>query len=210
MPPTRKSGSGFKIGLAILGVATLGVGVFWWLRKHKKPEEEGQGEAPLEGSLPLPLPQTVSLAAPAIVPPADTGTVVGDLPVQRGSKPIARSYTLPGPQVGAVPQPETNAVRLVSSTDQAYNVMVRVVDPPGAFGIFAYDANQINIYGAQAIPVGDTIIIPVGQWQRIPLAPYSSLYGRGSVLGVTASVTGHPAGPSVPSVLDAGSNEAAG
>lgn len=170
----------FAVGILVGVALSVAGGVVYYLLRRKSPT------APLEGIAIQSLPRLTLPNPPAIVAPPKQPSVDEDLfhppaPVpKRRANTTIRSYTLPGPG--------QDAVRLVSSGDAPYTVMVRVVDPPGAFAMFSFDASVLN--NGVAVPTGENVIIPVGQWQTITLPPKSALYGRGSAAGVTASVTG--------------------
>jgi hypothetical protein len=180
--PRIKPKNRFKWGIALgVGLGALGgLLIYLWRRNRLLSDAVVQNEV---GAAQLPAP---IINPPPIVAPA-LGAAILDapeepLPQATNARPTIRSYVLPAP--GA------EAVRLVSSADRPYKVMVRVVDPPGAFAVFSFDASSLN--NATAVPTGENIIIPVGQWQTIPMPPRSALYGRGSGASVTVSVTGSP------------------
>ena len=175
----RQKSSRFGWGLIAgtgLGALLSGLIVYFVVRRRKEatPAPVLMGAVPVQFAAPPPLP------GPKIAAPQE---VVRKEP--QHSMPVTKSVELPGPGV--------DAVRLVSSTDRSYMAQVRVVDPPGAFGIIGFDANELNISAAVAVPQGNNLIIPVGQWQTIPMGPHQALYGRGSIAGVTVSVSGHEA-----------------
>ena len=195
MPPASCPRHRFKLGLFVgLGIGAFGAGgaLYFW-RRRKKDGLEGLGAAPSAAAVPFPMPMPSMPSAPEIVAPhpatrSDDAFIEPlELPRAKNAKPIIRSYILP--------PPGGEAIRLVSSADQPYTVMLRVVDPPGSFAMFSFDPTTLN--NTIVIPTGENIIIPVGQWQSVPLPPYSALYGRGSVSEVVVSVTGSPIGRSV-------------
>lgn len=170
-------GLGLFVGLGT-GALVSTIVVYFIMRRRKVPATM-TAPAPTAGPV-LQLAAPPPLPGPKIAAPRE---VVREEP-QR-AVPVTKSIELPAPGV--------DAVRLVSSTDRAYTAQIRAVDPAGGFAIIAFDANELNIAGAVPIPQGNNLIIPVGQWQTIPMGPHQSLYGRGSVVGVTVSVSGHEA-----------------
>jgi len=110
-----------------------------------------------------------------------------------------RTYALPW-----MGDPKSQAVRVASAGDRPYEVVVRTVAPPGSFAIFSFDANEMNMRGVpvvaagtSAIPAGDFLVIPGGQFQIVRLSPKMALFakgniGPGAVVGdaVICSVTG--------------------
>lgn len=172
----------FKWGLFVgLGLGAAAVGAVVWWKTRKKTSDLGRY-----------IPTFPSVPAPKAIPPPETpepppdDVYPGGLLNPTRANPTIRSYTLPAPG--------QDAVRIVSSAERPYMVMLRVVDPPGSFGMFSYDATTLN--NATPIPTGENIIIPVGQWQTVPLPPFSAIYGRGSAANVVVSVTGNPVGES--------------
>ncbi len=176
--PRHRFKWGILAGVA-LGVSGSAGAVYLYCRHRASRHKEVQ----LEGPSILPPFMT---PATFLAPEAKKAGVAADVKavMPNYANPTIRSYVLPAP--GA------DSIRLVSSSDRPYTVMLRVVDPAGSFGMFSFDPSTLN--STTPIPTGENIIIPSGQWQTVPLAPHSALYGRGSVTGVTVSVTGSPVG----------------
>lgn len=170
---------GLLLGLGLGSVAGLLVYMYLWRRELRWLASKAD-EQPVQGAaMPMINPP------PIIVPPRPLPEAIDEgppIPDRGRANSTIRSYALPAPG--------QDAIRLVSSSDRPYTVMVRVVDPPGAFAMFSFDASVLN--NVVAIPTGENIIIPVGQWQTVTIPPHSALYGRGSVANVTASITGTP------------------
>jgi hypothetical protein len=113
--------------------------------------------------------------------------------------PMMRTYSLPW-----LGDPKSESVRVASAGERPYEVIVRTVAPPGAFAVFSFDANEMNIRGVPVVapgttglPAGDFLIIPGGQFQIVRLSPKMGLFakgniGPGAVVGdaVICSVTG--------------------
>ncbi|UCC72079.1 MAG: hypothetical protein JSV86_17175 [Gemmatimonadota bacterium] len=188
---TVKLSNGFLTGL-LLGILTGGIGmlaVVWFHRRYLN-GPVGSFAAPTLDRLPvLDLPaaddsfelEGVKEDKVPVGPPSM------NTPPREYAQPITESFLLPGPG--------GDAIRIASTTDVPYMVQVRPVDPPGAFAVLSFSPTELNIRGpGVAVPVGHTIIIPVGQWQTVPMAPNSALYARGNIAGVTLSVSGSPTG----------------
>jgi hypothetical protein len=84
--------------------------------------------------------------------------------------------------------PRAPAVRIVASTDVPYRVVLRVISPPGSFGIFSMTPNELNLLGTASVPVGDTMAIPVGGHEVVYLMRNQALYGKGNVANVIVSI----------------------
>jgi hypothetical protein len=202
---TVKMSYGFITGV-VLGVLTGGAAVLvaWWMSKRGLGAPAFQGPPMLlaPGLRPI-IDIDEDTSAPAlgeaivkdakIVPPSvlrATPNTPPNTPPREYARPIGQSFLLPGPG--------QDAIRVASTTDIPYMVQVRPVDPPGAFAILSFSPTELNIRGpGTAVPIGDTIVIPVGQWQNIPMGPNMALYARGNQGGanrITLSVSGSPVG----------------
>lgn len=102
--------------------------------------------------------------------------------------------------------PSSEAVRVATAGNEPYEIVIRTVAPPGAFGIFSFDANELNTMELAVVAVGvtgpptggDVLIIPGGQFQIVRLQPKSALFAKGNIgpgaaippEGVIISITG--------------------
>lgn len=96
---------------------------------------------------------------------------------------ILNTVTLPSLTV-----PQSVAARLATATDVPYRVTVRVISPVASWAIMAYSPNDLDIPTLGVLPVGETAIIPVGEFQRFRLAPRQALFAKGSAPNVVVSV----------------------
>jgi len=86
------------------------------------------------------------------------------------------------------------AVRLGQATTTMFDAVLRVVGPAGSFAAFSTDPTEVNRPDMPAIPTGNVVIVPSGQFHSIRLRPREAVYGKGSVAGVLVSVTCGEAG----------------
>ncbi len=97
-----------------------------------------------------------------------------------------QSYTLP-----YIGDPASQAIRVATAGDAPYEVIVRVVEPPGSHGVFAFDPVELNLSGGvpfvqtvgtaySEFPVGNVMPVPAGQFQIIRLRPRQALYAKGT------------------------------
>jgi hypothetical protein len=101
-------------------------------------------------------------------------------------EPYMQTVRLP-----SVLDPNAQQIRCVSATDVPYEAVLRVVGPGGTYAIFttvpgALDRPDIaNV----AVPTGDALIVPSGQFHTIRLSPKQAVFGKGSAANVLVSVT---------------------
>ena len=190
---------GIATGLAIgLGaVAILGFGVVICYLLFRRRDGEGQATAPVLTGAPQiihreiireVLPERVPLERARRRSPsyhADPDDEDYEEPAARrvSNEARARSFYLP-----TLADSRSEAVRIATATDRPCRATVRVVAPSGGFIAVAYSPSELNVPGLDAIPVGDTLIMPVGDVQEMRLSPRQALYAKGSVPGVVVSV----------------------
>lgn len=167
--PTLSFAAGLAIGLSLVAGVGLGVVLFYLLMRRREPLSaphiiaiDHQAEEPVRMLSGPPKP------AEYVAAPQETRM---------------RSLTLP--QLGTL----SMAVRVATGGREPTDVTLRVVGPPGGFGVFSADAAALNMPGIGTLPIGDTLLLPTGDTQRIRLKPRQPLYGRGSLAGVVVSVT---------------------
>jgi hypothetical protein len=87
---------------------------------------------------------------------------------------IMQSFILP-----TLSQPGAESVRIAQATHRPVEVVLRVIGPPGEWAAFSYDPVELNV-DQGLVPVGNTIIIPSGQFQPLHLRPRQVIYAKGS------------------------------
>lgn len=97
------------------------------------------------------------------------------------SNNLIQSYELP--VLGST----TTAVRVCQALQTPFDVVLRVVGPPGSLAVFSTNTTDLDVTGA-AIPVGNTLIVPAGSDHKLRLTPHQALFGKGTLAGVVASV----------------------
>jgi hypothetical protein len=101
-------------------------------------------------------------------------------------EPYMQTVRLP-----SILDPNAQQIRCVSATDVPYEAVLRVVGGAGTYAIFttvpgALDRPDIaNV----AVPTGDALIVPSGQFHTIRLSPKQAVFGKGSAANVLVSVT---------------------
>jgi hypothetical protein len=93
---------------------------------------------------------------------------------------IARTYVLPSLTVS-----NSLAVKVAAATATPYQVVLRVLGPPGEWAVFSFDSpNELNgppVANHQRLPIGNTLAVPAGQFQILSLRPYQTIYAKGSI-----------------------------
>jgi len=84
-------------------------------------------------------------------------------------------------------RPQAQAAHVATSLQNPYEVVVRVVAPPGGLAALSLDQGGLNDQpliapGMSSVPMRNgVIIIPAGEAQRILMNPRQSLYARGNM-----------------------------
>jgi hypothetical protein len=215
------------VGLAVgLGVAAA-IGVIglliYVLRKNTTQQQLGDSYMPLQLPPPAPpAPQvylistsngaTITSATPA-APPASSdasgdnetrGAVQRmEMTLNGLASQLSRPAQQPIAQTLALPSlsDRSPAVRIVQATKTAYDAVLRVVGPAGAFAAFSTDPVELSRPDMPAVPTGNTIIVQSGHWHPIRLLPRQAVYGKGQAPNsgetVFVSVTANEAGARV-------------
>ena len=200
-------GTGLAIGLSVVAVVGLGVMLCYVLFRKKDKELTGPALMPQPQPVPMPypypVPQLPGQALPDAAASAKAMSPVKEIldlikhkhrSAEMGMRTFMRSYTLP-----YIGDPRSEAIKVAEAGTVAYEVVVRVVQPPGGFAVLAFDPNELNVSGVpfvqtlgtsySAFPVGNTLIMPAGQFQVLRLAPRQSLYAKGTVAPNVATQT---------------------
>jgi len=207
-------GLGLAIGLSVVAVVGLGVLLCYVLFRRKDGE---LGAAPMPVPMPYPFPIPGQLPAPqqTVAPAQQAAAAAAALSpaaqilqhFKSSSKQIntyMKSFTLPF--IGDV---RSEPVRIATAGPKdPYEVVVRVVEPPGGQAVLSFEPNELNPGPLGSVstltadfsqfPVGDVLIIPSGQFQVLRLRPKQGLFAKGTVApngsqgvnGVIVSVTG--------------------
>jgi hypothetical protein len=177
--------AGLAVGLGVAAVLGL-LGVVVYLLARRRGDDALTGPA----YVPYPVPAG-PWGAPMLPVPSAPAPSIAALQGQ--------FQQLRAPQMNGEPSPETRMkswtlpatgepYQIVKASRRPYRVVVRTVGPPGAFAIVSPDPTEL-VTNTNAVPVGDTLIIPSGAQNEIRLTPRQALYARGNVAGVCISVT---------------------
>lgn len=185
--------TGLAIGLGAVAILGFGI-VICYLLFRKRDGENQPLAAPALAVQPPPqiihrevirevLPERARRRSPSYL--ADPEDEEYEEPATRRVSGEARTRTFYLP---SLTDPRSEAVRIATATDRHCRATVRVVAPSGGFIAVAYSPGELNTPGQDAIPVGDTLIMPTGDTQEMRLSPRQALYAKGSVSGVVVSV----------------------
>lgn len=175
------------MGLGVAAVLGL-LGVFVYLLARRRGDGGDQLTGPIYVPYPVPAGPWGAPMLPVPAPPAPSVAAMAE-----------QFQQLRAPQMNGEPSPETRMkswtlpstgepYQIVKANRRPYRVVVRTVGPPGAFAIVSPDPTELAI-NTNAVPIGDTLIIPAGEQNEIRLTPRQALYARGNVPGVCLSVT---------------------
>jgi len=87
-------------------------------------------------------------------------------------QPMMHTYALT-----PLSDPNQEPVRLAQASNTAYDVVLSVVGPTGAYAAFAMDPGELRNSGV--FPTGNTIILPTCETRRIRLLPHQAIYAKG-------------------------------
>ncbi len=218
-PTDRGSGMGLglAIGLSIVAVAGLGILLCYVLFRRKDGQLAGQ-PMPVPMPYPYPVPQfgahnqalipnhdPTHAPAPHVHPELAPAAQILQHFKQSAKKvgTYMKSFTLPF--IGNI---KSEPVRIATAGTEPYEVVVRVVEPPGGHAVLSFEPNELNPGPLGSVstlstnfsqfPVGDVLVIPSGQFQVVRLRPKQALFAKGTVdtdgsqgvTGVIVSVTG--------------------
>jgi hypothetical protein len=205
----RGLGLGLAIGLSVVAVAGLGILLCYVLFRKR---DNQLAAPPIPMPYPYPVPQLGAAPQQALAPaqsatPAATDPAAAILEhFKRAKEDVGtymKSFTLPF--IGNI---KSEPIRVATAGREPYEVVVRVVEPPGGHAVLSFEPNELNPGPIGSVstlstnfsqfPVGDVLVIPSGQFQIVRLRPGQALYAKGTVdtdgsqgvTGVIISVTG--------------------
>jgi hypothetical protein len=208
--PSGGIGLGLAIGLSV--VAVVGFGVLLCYVLFRRRDGELGVPSPMPMPYPYPVPQLPATYSQALTPAPRQDVAESSAAQQilqhfkKASKQVntyMKSFTLPF--IGDI---RSEPVRIATAGSEPYEVVVRVVEPPGGQAVLSFEPNELNpgrlgvvstlTANFSQFPVGDVLIIPSGQFQIIRLRPKQALFAKGTVSangsdgvsGVVVSVTG--------------------
>jgi hypothetical protein len=208
-------GLGLAIGLSVVAVLGLGV-LLCYVLFRRRDGELGAPTAPVPVPYPYPVPQLghhpvpvphdpAHAPAPHTHPEIDPAAQILQH-FKRAKEDVGtymKSFTLP-----FIGNPRSEPIRVATAGREPYEVVVRVVEPPGGHAVLSFEPNELNPGPIGSVstlstnfsqfPVGDVLVIPSGQFQIVRLRPGQALYAKGTVdvdgsqgvHGVIVSVTG--------------------
>jgi hypothetical protein len=211
--PTGREGGmglGLAIGLSIVAVAGLGI-LLCYVLFRRKDNQLAAPSMPVPMPYPYPVPQLGAVPSQALQPVADATPAASPAAeilrhFKSSSKKVGtymKSFTLPF--IGNI---KSEPVRIATAGIEPYEVVVRVVEPPGGHAVLSFEPNELNPGPLGSVstlstnfsqfPVGDVLVIPSGQFQVVRLRPRQGLFAKGTVdtdgsqgvTGVIVSVTG--------------------
>jgi hypothetical protein len=172
---------GLAVGFGVVAVLGLG-GVILYLLLRKK---DGNLAGPEFRIVPYPMAMGQFAGAPTLEATPLPATAAPSLPVRRTAPGlVTRSFRLP-----SLTDYESGAVRIGQATDVEYEAIVRTVGPAGEWAVISFNPTELMQPGMSNFPVGDVLVLPSGQWQKMRLLPRQVLYAKGSVDEVVVSVT---------------------
>lgn len=218
-PTGRGSGMGLglAIGLSIVAVAGLGILLCYVLFRRKDGQLAGP-TMPVPMPYPYPVPQ-LGVHNQALMPNHDPTHVPAphSHPELSPAAQILQHFKASAKQVGTymksftlpfIGDVKSEPVRIATAGLEPYEVVVRVVEPPGGHAVLSFEPNELNPGPLGSVstlstnfsqfPVGDVLVIPSGQFQIMRLRPRQGLFAKGTVdrdgsqgvHGVIVSVTG--------------------
>jgi hypothetical protein len=176
---------GLAIGLAAVAVVGIGVVIYYLLVRKDK------DQTALSGPIVQPAPSIIQM------PPQ----IIEREIIREGSGKRKKQKSLPALHVSQVKtlqlpsltNPRLEALGIINATEAPWRIQIRTIGPPGGFAILSFDAGELSMPMIGTVPEGNTFILGAGGDLEIHLAPRQRLYGKGSMPGVTVSVSGSEA-----------------
>jgi hypothetical protein len=176
---------GLAVGLGVAGVISLLGLIFYLVRRSTMREGPiyvgGGGQPP-----PMYLPSSSSVR----FQPTDIRFNTAD-DSMLAQQPMMHTYALT-----PLSDPTAEPVRMAQASNTAYDVILSVVGPTGAYAAFAMEPGELVNGGL--FPTGNTIILPTCESRRIRLLPGQAIFAKGQPQNpsetVYATATAHEAG----------------